>query len=278
MDPATRLAARSRRRRIPPENVFTRRSPTSARPAARAARSARFRTLRLRQVVEAPTISRFARAVSRSSTVADWPGHADALAHPRALGRHVVAATRASPEVRLRQRRQDADCGRLAGAVVAQQAEHGSRRELTSRRRGGPRGRRTCLLQPLGDNCVVVSSFFVPRYVVGRSMRASGVRSTLYEMSSRPERSLNQAGPPARPTAGLVRSRKEPDEVILDARGARHARAGLSREQIGATALKIADAEGFDELFDAPDRARELGAADDEPLPATFAARTSCSP
>ncbi|HEY6652666.1 MAG TPA: TetR/AcrR family transcriptional regulator, partial [Solirubrobacterales bacterium] len=78
------------------------------------------------------------------------------------------------------------------------------------------------------------------------------------EMSSRPERSRTRQVR-TRSDRRSRPKREEPDEVIWMREEPGTRRAGLSREQIGATALKIADADGFDELS-MRRIARELGA------------------
>jgi AcrR family transcriptional regulator len=76
-------------------------------------------------------------------------------------------------------------------------------------------------------------------------------------MSSRPKRH-RQVRPRTAPR-GQRKRREEPDEPIWLREEPAARRAGLSREQIGATALRIADAEGF-EAVSMRRIARELGA------------------
>src|SRR6266545_5053429 len=105
----------------------------------------------------------------------------------------------------------------------------------------------------------MIPSLSVISYLVRRSRTMYGHRSsTLYEMPSRPERSRSRQ---VRPRTGQRRraKREEPDEVIWMREEPGSRRAVLSREQIGATALKIADADGFDQLS-MRRIARELGA------------------
>ncbi len=123
------VAARSRRRRMPPEKVLTSRSASSARlepleqlaGAARARRPSAGGSRR-------PTSSRFARAVSSPSTVADWPARPIGRGRRAGRRRRRCPATRGAARRRLGERREDADGGRLARAVVAEQAEDATRR------------------------------------------------------------------------------------------------------------------------------------------------------
>ena len=70
---------------------------------------------------------RFSRPVSRSSSVACWPAsEIDSRTAPR-LGHDVEAVDERAPAGRRQQRGEDADGGRLPGAVVAEQAEHRAR-------------------------------------------------------------------------------------------------------------------------------------------------------
>ena len=69
---ATSVAARSRRRRMPPEYVLTRRPPASARANCSSSSSARARATARPRWWSWPIITRFSRPVSRASTVASW--------------------------------------------------------------------------------------------------------------------------------------------------------------------------------------------------------------
>ena len=68
----TRLAARSRRRRMPPEKVFTSVSAASTRSSCSRSSPARWRASPLGRPYSRPTISRLNRPVRRPSTVASW--------------------------------------------------------------------------------------------------------------------------------------------------------------------------------------------------------------
>ena len=58
------------------------------------------------------------------STVADWRGEADVRAHPRRVGHDVEPVDPRASLGREGEGGEDADRGRLAGTVVAEQAEH----------------------------------------------------------------------------------------------------------------------------------------------------------
>ena len=77
-----------------------------------------------------PTISRFSRPVSSSSTAANWP--ASPIRRRTASGSATTSwpSTLARPPVGLQQRGEDAHERRLAGAVGAEQAEHGAGLDL----------------------------------------------------------------------------------------------------------------------------------------------------
>ncbi len=121
---ATRLAARSSRRRMPPEKVRASLSATSVSPTRSSSSSARRRALGARKVVE-PADQLEVRAGGQQAV--DGRGLArqpDPRAHarPRRLTTS-SPATRAAPVVGRGQRGEDADGRGLARAVVAEQTE-----------------------------------------------------------------------------------------------------------------------------------------------------------
>ncbi len=129
---ATRLAARSRRRRMPPEKSRTRRGPRCPRgPGARAARP--------RGVARSRGAGDRGGRSSRGSPARSsgrrpsrvWLVEADPPAYLAGLPRRRRSpATRAAACARRGQGGEDPDRRRLARAVVAEQAEHGARGHL----------------------------------------------------------------------------------------------------------------------------------------------------
>ena len=110
---------------MPPENVFTSRSAASARSSRSSSSSARRRAIAFGRWCSRPTISRLARALSNPSTVACWAATPMRSRTAAASVDDVESGHgRPSPSVGRRQRGEDADGGGLAGAVVAEQAEH----------------------------------------------------------------------------------------------------------------------------------------------------------
>src|SRR3984957_2940074 len=94
---ATRAAARSRRRRIPPEYVFKVRSPASARLNCANSSWARPATVDRRRWLRFPTIWRFSRPVRFSSTAAYWPASPMRLRTRLAFLATSCPSTRARP-------------------------------------------------------------------------------------------------------------------------------------------------------------------------------------
>ena len=177
----------------------------------------------------APSSIRFSRPVRRSSSEACWPASEIDSRTARGSRDDVVAGDERAAGGGGEQRGEDAHGGRLAGAVVAEQAEH--------------RARRDGQVQPAQRLGVAEA----PAQVLGEDRSRSRTvvrhstaydRGTLYEMSREPK-------PP-------IWARPEP-------RG-RGPRAPLSRAQIVQTALTIADEEGPRGGLDAADRAASCGA------------------
>ena len=117
--------------------------------AARAARRRARRASRARQVVEPAdqleVRARGEQAVDRGALA----GERRCARAPRPARRPTSKpATSARPAVGGGERGEDADGGRLAGAVVAEQAEHACRPGRRGRRRGAPTGRRTACRGP----------------------------------------------------------------------------------------------------------------------------------
>ncbi len=141
---ATRQAARSSRRRMPPEYVFTSLSAGvgEVEPLEQFVGPGAGARLRGRWWSR-PIISRLSRPLSRRSTVACCE------ATPMRRRTSSGCATTSKPATqrlalgRDRQRGEDADRRGLAGAVVAEQAEHRARARRRGRGRAAPRGRRT---------------------------------------------------------------------------------------------------------------------------------------
>ena len=124
---ATSAAARSSRRRIPPEYVLTRRSPSSASAEVgeQLARALLRRTAA--EVVQAPDHLEVLEAAEVLVHGGVLAGEADSLADELRLRDDVEAGNARRTAVRLDQRREDANGGRLPGSVRPQQPEHAAR-------------------------------------------------------------------------------------------------------------------------------------------------------
>ena len=195
---------------------------------ARAARAARRRACgasRRRQVVEAADHLEV-RAGGQQAVDGRLPGRRRRSRARTAAG----SATTSSPATARRalvggaQRGEDADRRRLAGAVVAEQAEHGARRGRRGRGRAAPRGRRSACRGPCGDDSL-------PSQIVRTRMlfRTSydQASSTLYEMSravardehERPIWARPEPGPAGLPHARADRRRRARDRRRRGLRG-----------------------------------------------------------
>ena len=134
----TRLAARSIRRREPPESSPTRRVAYSCSPSRSISASARARAVR-RSPVRRPISSRFSRAVRNSSSPAYWP------VTPIRRRTSVASATTSRPSICTRPMVgrtrvvERADQGGLAGTVVAEHPERGPGGSLQVDAVEGPR-------------------------------------------------------------------------------------------------------------------------------------------
>ena len=95
-----------------------------------------------------PSSIRFSRPVRRSSSEACWPASDDLLAHGAGRGGDVVAGDERAALRRCEQGGEDADGGRLARAVVAEQAEHGAGLDGEVEARAGRRSRRSACRGP----------------------------------------------------------------------------------------------------------------------------------
>ena len=119
----TRPAARSRRRRIPPEYPFMTRSAASV--SSKRSRSSRARALASgrRSPLSSPTITRFCRPVSSSSRVASWAVTPIWRRTAPASTTTSRPATRAQPASGTRQGGENTHRRRLARAVRPEHAE-----------------------------------------------------------------------------------------------------------------------------------------------------------
>ncbi len=150
-------------------------------------------------------------------------GEADAWTHARRLADDVEAVNEGASFVRPQQRRQDANGGRLAGAVAAEQAQHATPGDLEvdlAQRPVWPEA----FAEALGTDGVIDRVHSNPPCRTAYRSRTMYDIGTLYRMSNRPSiwmRARRQAG----------RTRPE-----------------LTLEAIGAAALAIADRDGLDAL------------------------------
>ncbi len=117
----SRLDARSRRRRIPPEYVRAGRSAASASSKRSSSTPARRRASAAERSNRRPNIWRFSRPVSISSTAANWPVSPNSSRTPAASWTTSRPNTSARPGVRSEQRGQHPDKRRLPRAVRSQQ-------------------------------------------------------------------------------------------------------------------------------------------------------------
>ena len=115
---------------MPPDNVFTRRVAASVRSKRSRSSSARASRLLLRHAMQAPDHHevrvRGHQPVDRRLLVGDT----DAAAHTAGVVHDVEAADGRGPGGRGGQRGEDPDRGRLARAVVPEEPEHGSGRDV----------------------------------------------------------------------------------------------------------------------------------------------------
>ena len=126
---ATTHAARSSRRRMPPEYDFTSLLPARRGRAGRAVRRpGRGRTLG--EVVQAADQLEVQAAAQERIDRRLLRGDTDSLADLAGSRDDVEAGHRRPALGRLRQRREHPDRGGLAGAVVAEQSEHGAGRDV----------------------------------------------------------------------------------------------------------------------------------------------------
>src|SRR5262249_32571353 len=248
--------------------------------------------LALGQVVEAPDHLEVEASVEQAVDGGLLAGDADATTHGGRRGRDVEAGHRGPTFGGLRQRGEDTDRRRLAGAVVAEQAEHGPRPHLEVQVAQGPQVAEA-LAEALDHDapgspvrrrrmmyCLLVHS-------------TTNISSTLYDMAREKSR-----GTPGRRRGRATDDLRDMVEITTDelrqlavdaatekialkaarqaervkAKAARHAaqldrlaahlealdvwtrvepsrrRPRLSREEIAATAVRLADAEGLDAL------------------------------
>ena len=121
---ATRLMARSTRRRMPPENVFTRRRASAVRSNRSSSSAVRRRRSARPRRRSRPSAAGSPRPVSWSSTAANCPVRLMRRAHRRRARRPRRGRRPGRAAVRRLQRGEDPHGRRLAGAVRPEQREH----------------------------------------------------------------------------------------------------------------------------------------------------------
>ena len=122
-----RLAARSRRRRMPPEYVLTARFAASVRSKRPSRSSARRRAAFAVSLLSCPIMTRLARPVQIFVERRVLAGQSDRAANRRGFRHHIAAEHPRAPPVRAQQRREHADRGGLTRAVRAEQSVDGAR-------------------------------------------------------------------------------------------------------------------------------------------------------
>ena len=131
-----------------PSSSLTRRSPASAIPKRSSSSPARPRADGRREAVEPADQLEVRPAGEQPVDRRRLRGDADAGADLRRGRDDVVARDRRRALGRRRERRQQADRGRLSRAVVAEQAEHRARRDVEIELRAAPRARRSACRGP----------------------------------------------------------------------------------------------------------------------------------
>ena len=143
-----RPAARSSRRRIPPEYCATGLPPVSARPKRSSSSSARARARRGAEVVQPPEQHEVLAPAEHLVDRGVLPDEPDPPPRARRIARDVDARDHRPPAVRAQQRREDPDRRRLARAVGPEQPEHAAGLHATGRSRPAPRPCRTACAAP----------------------------------------------------------------------------------------------------------------------------------
>ena len=264
---------------MPPEKVLTSVSAASTRSSRSRSSPARWRASAFGQSVEAADHLEVEPAGEEAVDGGFLRGDADAAAHLIGLVDDVEAGHRPRALGGDGEGGEDADRGGLAGAVVAEQAEHGAGRHVEVEIAEGPEVV-VALAEPLGPDAVVRRDLRIVYQRVVHSTINVAVRCTNGNEEFRGHSEANQAGGRQAPEKAASKAEKlhakaeklqttvdristkaqvqaeslerlaarlESVELWMrDEPGQRQAR--FTRSELAQTAIRIVDAEGLDAL------------------------------